>query len=453
MTTQYFPTSCAAPLPSPEEPVRTVPLVVAGLLAVGLTWFVWASYGAKQGVLLALGLALGLALFHSRFGFTSAWRQLIAVGNGAGLRAHTVLLGTAATLIALIISTGSGLFGSVPKAAGSPLGLALLVGAVLFAIGMQLGGACASGTLFAVGSGQSTIVLTLFGFIAGSVLYTWAFPLFDGWPALPAVVLSEHVGWWGSWLITIAALAAIFFVTRQVQARRNPPPADVVPTAHGLARIVRGSWPLLVGAVVLGVLAAAVFLVSGGIWGVTFAFALWGAKVVQLLGLHPEAWEFWQTAGQRQGARRSDLDGQDVADQHRHHDRRRSRCGGGRSVEDSQQHPVADGARGRAGRCADGRRSSARRWLQHRRVPRRHLRRIAARVAVGRVRAGRHVDRAEAAAVVRAREPAAERLGLLMRRAAIALVQVLGLAVWFSMSAVVPSCGSSGASARARRCG
>lgn len=295
MTTQYFPTSCEAPVPAPEEPVRTVPLVVAGLLAVGLTWFVWASYGAKQGVLLALGLALGLALFHSRFGFTSAWRQLIAVGNGAGLRAHTVLLGTAATLIALIISTGSGLFGSVPKAVGNPLGLALLVGAVLFAIGMQLGGACASGTLFAVGSGQSTIVLTLFGFIAGSVLYTWAFPLFDGWPAFPAVVLSEHVGWWGSWLITIALLGLIVLGTRLVQARRTPPPVDVVPTARGFARVVRGSWPLLVGAVVLGVLAAAVFLVSGGIWGVTFAFALWGAKIVQLLGLHPETWQFWQT--------------------------------------------------------------------------------------------------------------------------------------------------------------
>jgi uncharacterized membrane protein YedE/YeeE len=295
VTTQYFPTSCAAPVPAPEEPVRTVPLVVAGLLAVGLTWFVWASYGAKQGVLLALGLALGLALFHSRFGFTSAWRQLIAVGNGEGLRAHTVLLGTAATLIALIISTGSGLFGSVPKAVGNPLGLALLVGAVLFAIGMQLGGACASGTLFAVGSGQSTIVLTLFGFIAGSVLYTWAFPVFDGWPAFPPVVLSEHVGWWGSWLITIALLGLIVLATRLVQARRTPPPVDAVPTARGLARVVRGSWPLLAGAVVLGVLAATVFLVSGGIWGVTFAFALWGAKIVQLLGLHPETWQFWQT--------------------------------------------------------------------------------------------------------------------------------------------------------------
>ncbi|MEV6237942.1 YeeE/YedE family protein [Lentzea sp. NPDC051838] len=295
MTTQYFPTSCAAPVPSSSEPVRTVPLVVAGLLAIGLTWYVWSSYGAKQGVLLLLGLALGVTLFHSRFGFTSAWRQLIAVGNGAGLRAHTLLLGTAATLIALIISTGTGLFGSVPRAVGNPLGLALLVGAVLFAIGMQLGGACASGTLFAVGSGQSTIVLTLFGFIAGSVLYTWAFPLFDGWPAFPAIVLSEHVGWWGSWLITIALLSLIVLATRVVQSRRTPPPADVVPTAHGLARIIRGSWPLLTGAVVLGILAAAVFLVSGGIWGVTFAFALWGAKLVQLLGLHPEAWTFWQT--------------------------------------------------------------------------------------------------------------------------------------------------------------
>lgn len=46
----------------------------------------------------------------------------------------------------------------------------------------------------------------------------------------------------------------------------------------------------------LGVLAAAVVLVSGRTWGVTFAFALWGAKLLQLVGLHPETWEFWQTS-------------------------------------------------------------------------------------------------------------------------------------------------------------
>ncbi|OLR91268.1 YeeE/YedE family protein [Actinokineospora bangkokensis] len=291
---RFFPTSCAAPTAPPEEPVKTVPLAVSALLAAGLTAYVWAAHGPKFGVLLLLGLGLGVALFHSRFGFTSAWRQLVAVGNAEGVRAHSLLLGTAATLVALICATGAGLFGSKPAPTASPLGLALLVGAVLFAIGMQLGGSCASGTLFAVGSGQSTIVFTLFGFIAGSVVYTAASPVFTGWPSLPGVLLSQHVGWFGSWAITIAVLAAIVLATRWVQKRRNPPPVGVVPTAHGLARVVRGSWPLLVGAVVLGVLAGAVFLVSGGIWGVTSAFALWGAKVLQLVGLHPENWTFWQ---------------------------------------------------------------------------------------------------------------------------------------------------------------
>ncbi|MFD9896183.1 YeeE/YedE family protein [Amycolatopsis sp. NPDC059027] len=289
-----FPTSCAAPSPKPEEPVRVIPLAVAGVLATGLTAYVWASQGAKFGVLLILGLLLGLALFHSRFGFTSAWRQLIAVGNGQGLRAHALLLGTAATLIALIAGTGSGLFGSKPAPTAGALGLSLFVGATIFAIGMQLGGACASGTLFAVGSGQSTIVLTLGGFIAGSVLYTWAYPVLSGWPEFKGVLLADHVGWFGSWVITVAVLAVIVLGTRAVQKRRTPPPTGAVPTARGFARVFRGSWPMLAGALVLGVLAAAVFLVSGGIWGVTSAFSLWGAKILQVFGLHPEHWEFWR---------------------------------------------------------------------------------------------------------------------------------------------------------------
>ncbi|WP_433407343.1 YeeE/YedE family protein [Saccharomonospora azurea] len=289
------PTSVAPPPPDPLGRVSRGPLVVAGLLAVALSWYVWSVHGAKFGALLVIGLFLGVALFHSRFGFTSAWRQLMAVGNGEGLRAHTLLLGTASTLIALVVATGAGLFGSTPAPAAGAIGLPLFVGAAVFAIGMQLGGACASGTLFAVGSGQSTIVFTLGGFIAGSVFYTWAFPAFDGWPEVPGVLLSDHLGWFGSWAVTMLALAAVVVASRVVQARRNPPPQGTVPSARGVARVVRGSWPKWVGAVVLGVLAGAVMLVSGGIWGVTTAFALWGAKLLQMFGLHPETWEFWQS--------------------------------------------------------------------------------------------------------------------------------------------------------------
>jgi uncharacterized membrane protein YedE/YeeE len=292
------PTCAAPPVPDPAAPVQWRPLAAIGVLGAALIAYVGLAHGARQAVLLALGVGLGVALFHSRFGFTSAWRQLVAVGNGAGLRAHAVLLGATATLFALIIGTGTGLFGSEPAPSGGPLGVGLLLGAFLFGLGMQLGGACASGTLFAVGSGQGTIVLTLFGFVAGSVLYTAAYPLVDDLPALPEVVLSEHIGWFGSWAVTIAALLVVVAVSRAVQARRNPPPTGVPPTARGAARVLRGSWPLWVGALVLALLGGAVLLVSGGAWGITSAFALWGAKALQAIGLHPETWAYWQQPAQ-----------------------------------------------------------------------------------------------------------------------------------------------------------
>ena len=294
--TSPAPTSSQPPAARTEGPVRRMPLVVSLLLAAGTTSWVGINHGAGFAALLIVGLLLGFALFHSRFGFTSAWRQLISVGNGTGMRAHTVLLGTAASLVMLIAASGVGLFGATPSPKASPIGLALFVGATLFAIGMQLGGACASGTLFAVGSGQSSVMVTLLGFIAGSVIYTAAYPAFSGWPQLPGVLLKDDLGWGGAWAATILALIIVYTITRVVQARRNPPPVDAVPTTRGPARIVRGSWSLTAGAIVLGVLAGAVILVSGSTWGVTFAFALWGAKFLQLIGLHPEAWEFWQQA-------------------------------------------------------------------------------------------------------------------------------------------------------------
>ena len=284
------PTSAPAPEAAPAPAVRWLPLTVALVIGLALTGYVWAAHGAKPGVLLLLGIGLGVGLFHSRFGFTSAWRQLIAVGNGTGLRAHTLLLGTTAALFALIIGTGSGLFGSVPAPSAGPLGVGLLAGAFLFAVGMQLGGACASGTLFAVGSGQSTIVLTLGGFIVGSTLAAWQYGLWSDLPAFDPVLLSDHLGWGGSLAVTLAALAAVFLVSRRVQARRNPPPVGAPPSARGtLARVVRGSWPLLAGALVLAVLGGAVLLVSGGAWGITSAFALWGSKLVGVLGVRPRA--------------------------------------------------------------------------------------------------------------------------------------------------------------------
>ncbi|MBB4929826.1 hypothetical protein F4561_000646 [Lipingzhangella halophila] len=286
--------SVPPPVPPPLEPARWLPLGIALALIAALTGYTAWEHGARPALLLLLGTGLGLALFHSRFGFTSAWRQLISVGNGTGLRAHALLLGTTATLFALIIGTGTGLFGNDPQPSAGPIGVGLFVGAFLFGLGMQLGGACASGTLFAVGSGQSAIVVTLGGFIVGSVIYSAIWPAVNDLPELPPFLLADHVGWAGAWGVTVVVLAAVVAGTRMVQNRRTPPPVGSVPSTSGILRLVRGSWPMLVGAVVLAALGGGVMLVSGGAWGITAAFNLWGAKFLQLIGLHPETWAFWQ---------------------------------------------------------------------------------------------------------------------------------------------------------------
>jgi hypothetical protein len=197
-------------------------------------------------------------------------------------------------LYAIVLSSGIGLNG-VAKGFTNPVGLALIVGAFLFGAGMQVGGSCASGTLFAVGGGQSAIVLTLFGFIVGSVLAAWSYTFwFVTLPTGPSISLITLFGVPGALLISLLVMVLVVAVSVVVAKRRNPPPVEDPPTAHGIARVLRGSWPLWVGAIVLGVLNAAVLFVTGQPWGVTTAFGLWGAKVLQFFGVDVAQWAFWK---------------------------------------------------------------------------------------------------------------------------------------------------------------
>lgn len=307
MTTSSFaaPAPDAGPRPAaPTDgpPVATAPnslAVTTGLvIAVLGSVYLATNHGAKQAVLFALGIGLGVALFHARFGFTSAWRQLVSVGQGRGLRAHTVLLGTTAALFAVVLATGAGFGGVSPQPSVDPIGVGTMVGALLFGIGMQLGGGCASGVLYHVGSGQSAIVITLASFVVGSFAGTWRI---DFWhetlPTFGSYSLAEDLGYGGALAVTLLVLAAIAGASILVERRRTPPPVAPVPTARGLARIVRGSWPMWVGGVVLAALSALVLMTKGSAWGVTSAFALWGAKIAQALGMHPETWSYWQDPG------------------------------------------------------------------------------------------------------------------------------------------------------------
>ncbi len=285
----------APPLGAIDGRTVSIGVVMAGALAS----YTYQRYGIARAGLLGLGLLLGVALFHARFGFVSAWRQLVAVGQGRGLQAHALMIATASLLFAPILARGEGFGGVATAGYVAPITLGLLAGAALFGVGMQLGGACASGTLYASGSGHVPVFITLGGFIIGSVAGVATVQWWRPGGAL-GVVFSEPVsfaaryGWAGGVVVNLLLLGAIALIAEAVRRRRNPPPIQPVPSATGLARTVRGSWPLWVGALVLAGLNALVLATSGRPWGVTGAFRLWGSKLVGATGLaDPASWPGW----------------------------------------------------------------------------------------------------------------------------------------------------------------
>lgn len=216
-------------------------------------------------------------------------------GRGRGLRVQMILLAIAVVLFFPFLASGT-LFGHEVKGSVSPAGIGVIVGAFMFGIGMQLGGGCASGTLFTAGGGNARMLVTLFFFIVGSVLGTVNFDWWVSLPSLPPTSLVTSFGAAGGIAVSLIIFAAIAGVTILVEKRWHGSLETEKPAPRqGLARLLRGPWPLVLGAVALALLNFATLSIAGRPWGITSAFALWGAKGAQLIGIDPTAWAYWQS--------------------------------------------------------------------------------------------------------------------------------------------------------------
>lgn len=272
------------------------PLVALSLLVVGAV-FLNASVGIKQVLLLIVGAALGLTLYHAAFGFTSAWRVFINERRGAGLRAQMVMLAIAVLLFFPALGAGT-LFGQPVTGLVAPAGVSVVFGAFIFGIGMQMGGGCASGTLFTVGGGNARMLVTLLFFIIGSVTAThhadWWFAL----PSFPATSVVQTFGVAPALVLNLVVFGLIASGTVVLEKRRHGALEAPAGSQHeGLRRFLRGPWPLVWGAIGLALLNYATLALAGRPWGITSAFALWGAKTLSGLGVDVGSWAFWQMPG------------------------------------------------------------------------------------------------------------------------------------------------------------
>jgi uncharacterized membrane protein YedE/YeeE len=268
---------------------RRAAIAWAALLAAAALWFADA-HGWRHGALWLIGAALGIALLQAGFGFTGGFRAMIAERRGAGFRAQLLLIAMTLALFTPVLAAGEA-FGQPVRGFVFPIGIALLVGAFLFGIGMQLGGGCGSGTLYTAGGGSLRMLLTLAFFVAGATLAAWQGERWMTWPALAPVSLAAWLTPWGAAAVSLAILGGAGAVAARLERARHGALAPI--GGHG--SLAFGPWPLAWGAAAIALLSLATLVVAGRPWAITAAFPLWGSRLIETVGLDdPAFWPYWE---------------------------------------------------------------------------------------------------------------------------------------------------------------
>ncbi len=270
-------------------------VLAAALLLGGGAMALAESFTIRQAGLYLLGGTLGLVLYHAAFGFASSWRRFMKEGRGEGLRAQLAMLALATAVFLPILDHGS-FFGRPVGGALAPFGVSVAVGAFIFGIGMQLGGACASGTLYTVGGGSTRMVITLIFFVTGAVIGTAHLPW---WFELPrqTISLPKELGLAGALALQLGFFALLAFITVVVERRRHGRLAEQEQgPAPGWRRLWQGPWPLIWGGLLLALGNIATLALAGHPWSVVFGFTLWGVKAAAALGVDVETWQYTRRA-------------------------------------------------------------------------------------------------------------------------------------------------------------
>ena len=245
------------------------------------------SVSNKLALLFITGTALGIVLYHSVFGFTSAFRVLLADGRSAGFRAQMIMLGSACLLFFPALANGT-LFGQPIEGNVSPVSVSVVIGSFIFGIGMQLGGGCASGTLFTAGGGSVRMLVTLLFFIVGSVFGVMHQAWWKALPSLEPISLVATLGWLPALALNLSVFAIAYFSVARIERRRHGKVEAISQIEK--ASWLRGPWPLVAGALALALLNFTTLYLSGKPWGITSAFGLWGGMALQSVGLSVETW-------------------------------------------------------------------------------------------------------------------------------------------------------------------
>ena len=254
---------------------RTNLLILLLVVVAMISLFV----GARFGLILALGLALGMTLEGLRFGFAGPWRAIILRREPAGFIAQLAAIGVVAIIASpLLASNSAELVGAY-----APVGVAMVGGAFVFGLSMQLVLGCGSGTLVNAGSGNAVGLLVLPFFAIGSFVGAYHLNWWTELGTTPILTMSELFGPVGGLVVTLLSLLLIALIALRL-----------APIEH--RKIPRRMW---IAALAVAALAALHLIVSGQPWGVVYGLGLWTAKATQLFAMDLTGSMFWAAPAQQ----------------------------------------------------------------------------------------------------------------------------------------------------------
>src|SRR5690242_20912200 len=231
-----------------------------------------------SAALIVGGFGLGVAFLKAEFSYTASWRRFLTRGEAGGLLGGLIVIAVCAVVVIPVAAL-------VPKYGGAigPLGPSLVIGALVFGIGMQLANGCGSGTLYTVGGGSGRMLVTLLFFVVGSVFGSLSLPSFLALGGIDPILASDYRGAWGGLAVTLASIA--FFASVFIAIARK----------RGGA--YKPSRNYVIGGFAISILCVAVFFAGGHPWSVTFGYTVWGAKAATALGFDLSHAPFWQWPG------------------------------------------------------------------------------------------------------------------------------------------------------------
>jgi hypothetical protein len=268
-------------------------LIVGPALALALAGGSLAWNGNERLVLLwTIGIALGYVLYRATFGFSAGFRAFLRDGRTAHVRAQLLMIGTAALIFLPALAAGA-VLGQPVRGFVFPAGAAVVIGAFMFGIGMQLGGGCASGALYTVGGGSIRMVVTLLFIVTGATIAAFYADWWSALPTLPGVSLLTTLGLLPSMALYAGVIVAIWTTLARYERRRHGTTASI--WGHAAGEKSYTVWPYAWAALALAILNFATLVVAGRPWGITQAFALWGSKALDAASLaDPVFWAFWE---------------------------------------------------------------------------------------------------------------------------------------------------------------